>query len=70
MAKEWVISEEDLGCDGAYLSHEEVIRCRDCENLMKSDDNFEDEKPYYYCDIFNHMINPDDFCSRAKRRKT
>lgn len=52
--------------DGDYV---EVVRCRDCKNLIKSDDNFGEDEPYYYCDIFNHMINFDDFCSRAERKE-
>jgi hypothetical protein len=58
--------DEDEKILRAYLG--EIIRCRDCKNLIKSDDNFGEDEPYYYCDIFNHMINFDDFCSRAERR--
>ena len=27
---EWIISDEDLGCDGAYLSYQQIVRCKDC----------------------------------------
>ena len=30
-SREWVVSEEDLGCDGSYFSYNEVIRCKDCK---------------------------------------
>lgn len=28
--REWIVSSEDLGCDGAYFSYTEIIRCKDC----------------------------------------
>lgn len=61
MAKEWVISEEDLGCDGAYLSYNEVIRCKDCKLC-------ETGLPFLFCKLNNHSVSEKDFCSWAKRR--
>lgn len=29
--KEWIVSEKDLGCDGEYMSYEEIVRCKDCK---------------------------------------
>ena len=33
MEREWIISETDLGCDGAYYSYTEVVRCKDCKHF-------------------------------------
>jgi hypothetical protein len=30
MAKEWIVPDADLGCDGAYFDYQELVRCRDC----------------------------------------
>ena len=30
MSREWIVSDEDLGCDGAYFSYTEIIRCEHC----------------------------------------
>lgn len=59
---EWVVSDEDLGCDGAYFSYKEIVRCKDCE--------------YYYADEkwcrrlgLCGAFNEDDFCSHGERRE-
>lgn len=58
MYKEYVISEEDLGCDGSYFSYEEVIRCRDCKHY-----------DHGYCG-WNETFtfDSDDFCSYGERK--
>lgn len=71
MAKEWVISEEDLGCDGAYLSYEEVIRCGDCKWFqcnMNRDGTLPNGVPEYECRHWCGECDPVDFCSYAERR--
>ena len=62
--KEWVISEEDLGCDGAYLSYDEVIRCKDCRKGIQT-------KNHLLCvnGVVAEMKKPDDYCSCAERRE-
>ena len=58
MAKEWIVSDEDLGCDGAYYSHKELIRCKDCIWKYGSD-----------CTRFAEVyVKPDDFCSRGEAK--
>ena len=63
MSKEWVVSDEDLGCDGAYFSYKEIIRCRDCIH------HEDDEPGTVWC---NHMVGswvPEDwFCADGERR--
>ena len=31
MAKEWIVPDADIGCDGAYFGYQELVRCRDCK---------------------------------------
>lgn len=31
MAKEWIVPDADLGCDGAYFDYQELVRCRECK---------------------------------------
>lgn len=68
MAKEWIISEEDLGCDGAYLSHEEIIRCRDCKHYLNSNEKCEliDTRLHFY--ETDKVWTADCFCAWAERR--
>lgn len=63
MAKEWVVSEEDLGCDGAYFSYTEVVRCRNC----KWHNTTVHEKCVAY-DAF-WVTDPDDYCAWGERRE-
>lgn len=72
MAKEWVISEEDLGCDGAYLSHNEVIRCKDCIHRFESMEMITKDgntvQLGHYCKATGQFVNDDDFCAWGERR--
>jgi len=36
MAKEWIVPDEDLGCDGAYFDYQELVRCRECKHRKDS----------------------------------
>ena len=74
MSKEWIISEEDLGCDGAYFSYEEVVRCKNCKFFDHSDFGKGEE---YWCKHFAstydtthcHRVMEDDFCSWGEKRE-
>lgn len=72
MMAEWIVSDVDLGCDGAYLSYEEVIRCRDCKHRFESlsikakDGNT--AQFGHYCKATGQIVNDDDFCAWAERR--
>jgi len=59
MPREWIISEEDLGCDGAYYSHEEIVRCKDCRYYNGE---------YKYCDN-DIFVKPNGYCSYGKRKE-
>ena len=72
MPKEWIVSEEDLGCDGAYLSYSEVIRCRDCkhrfESLEMTTKDGNTVRLGRYCKATGQFVNDDDFCAWSERR--
>lgn len=34
---EWIVTDEDLGCDGAYFSYTQIVRCRDCKHYESDD---------------------------------
>ena len=62
MSKEWIISEEDLGCDGAYLSYDEVVRCKDCVYAISD--------PYgMSCTTLCMDISDDHYCWWGERRE-
>lgn len=66
---EWIVSDIDLGCDGAYLSHQEIIRCKDCKYKCETEDgewNPEDIVCSYW-DTDGLMWN--DYCSYAERKE-
>lgn len=64
MAKEWIVTDEDLGCDGAYFSHQELVRCKDCRF-------FEDEDYYgnCYCEEWGNITDANGYCHEAERRE-
>ena len=74
MPREWIISEEDLGVDGEYFSHEEIVRCKDCKFFDHSDFGKGEE---YWCKLFIkiedsvycHRVIEDDFCAWGERRE-
>lgn len=57
MGKEWIVPDEDLGCDGAYFSYTEVVRCRECKW-------FENDG---FCGLMWISAKEDGFCSEGKR---
>lgn len=77
MGKEWIVPDEELGCDGAYFSYTKVVRCKDCYYCVE-EKSF--GKTHYYCDaFFEHAdgdligvgleVQPDHFCSWGERRE-
>lgn len=58
---EWIVSDADLGCDGAYFSYTELIRCKDCEYYHPS-----------YCEVWSRygtvQTREGGFCFMAERR--
>ena len=37
MAKEWIVPDADLGCDGVYFGYEELVRCGECKHRDPED---------------------------------
>lgn len=68
MRREWVISEEDLGCDGSYLSYNEVVRCKDCKWWERDYQSryHSDERP---CNIVGMETPPEWYCADGERRR-
>lgn len=58
MRKEYIISEEDLGCDGAYFSYEELIRCKVCIN-----------NEYGFCCLHEFITQDLGYCHFAEKRE-
>lgn len=55
----------------AYSNVEQVIRCKDCKYYRADGDcwhEWDNDGRIYYQSIINEP-NPDDYCSRAKRRE-
>lgn len=70
MEREWIISKPDLGCDGAYYSYTELVRCNDCKH------RFNGEHHDNCCDVlmekvkwtFEVTVEPDWFCADGERK--
>lgn len=60
---EWILTDKDIGMDGAYYDYPELIRCKDCKHWQCDDSES-------YCDelgIFG--TSPTSYCSFAKRKE-
>lgn len=70
---EWIVSSEDLGCDGSYFSYCEVIRCSNCRwftDRTKAIGTGSHGEVIEYCVcIMNNQIMPENgYCSKARWR--
>lgn len=76
MAKEWIVPDADIGCDGAYFDYQELVRCRDCRWWDKIGDY-----PIGYCFACKHgyysnqwkisirrIYKEDFFCADGERK--
>ena len=59
---------ELIGCieDARAADVAEVVRCRDCKNLVNTTIN---DNCFLICDISDMEIAPEDFCSHGERRE-
>ena len=59
---------ELIGCieDARAADVAEVVRCKDCKNLVNTTIN---ANCFLICDISDMEIAPDDFCSYGERRE-
>ena len=53
MAKEWIVPDADLGCDGAYFDYQELVRCRECR--------------WGHLCVTGQHLGLDGFCSKGER---
>lgn len=68
MAKEWIVPDADLGCDGAYFDYQEIVRCKDCKHRVYTDDG-ESCPDDIVCDLWeSDGFTETDYCSRGERR--
>lgn len=72
MMAEWIVSDVDLGCDGAYFNYTEVLRCKDCKHRFESMTIKAKDKSKFqighYCKATGQIVNDDDFCAWAERK--
>lgn len=64
MSREWVISEDDLGCDGSYLSYDEVVRCRNCRYFAIVNQPYDQT----WCGVMQDSVKPDGYCYKGEVR--
>ena len=58
-----------LGCGDKMMNN--VIKCENCQYRQECGDydTCQHEGDKYYCRLFYMYVNPNDFCSYAKRRE-
>ena len=72
MAKEWIVPDADLGCDGAYFDYQELVRCGECKYWSEPVDEV-DGKLYGQCErpitAINHhsLVSSKWFCADGER---
>ena len=70
MAKEWIVPDADLGCDGAYFDYQELVRCMDCKWWEAVHGNtiglcsHEDWTSHNLC----NAVDKDGFCYRGESK--
>ena len=72
MKKEWIVSDEDLGCDGAYFSYTEIVRCKDCKYRRNSRQGWYCGYEYDRSDPYEMTRRADDenyYCADAERKE-
>lgn len=67
---EWIVSDEDLGCDGAYFNYQEIVRCKDCKLFQpfKGARAKVNTDKSGWCGINDYSVRADDYCSYGERR--
>lgn len=65
MAKEWIVPDADLGCDGAYFDYQELVRCGECVHRYVAGDNVR----FNVCELNHNKVQSDEwFCADGERR--
>ncbi len=73
MAKEWIVPDADLGCDGAYFDYQELVRCGECKwySIYEAKKDGTPDKRYSpsVClrEIYAKRRDPDWFCADGER---
>ena len=71
MAKEWIVPDADLGCDGAYFGYKELVRCRECVYYKDAEFNVFTSHDKWCTYVMNssYYREPDEYCSKGERRE-
>ena len=56
--REWIVTNSEIGCDGASLNYPELIRCKDCA-----------KRSFTKCPMAIGRQSDYDYCSRAERKE-
>ena len=66
MAKEWIVPDADLGCDGAYFDYQELVRCWECKYFLPEWPD--DASSVYQCHKGLGWPGPDGYCYKGERK--
>lgn len=62
---EWILTDRDLGTDGAYYNYPELIRCKDCKKYFPKT-----EERDSYCPFVGRIgLEPEGYCAWAERKE-
>ena len=62
---EWIVTDEDLGCDGAYFNYTQIVRCKDCKSM-----NIYEDGTWWCEELEREIIDPFWFCAYGERKDT
>ena len=68
---EWIVSEEELGVDGAYYSGKELVRCKECNHFKRdiSCVGVYGERKTNTCEWHGFAdVKPDWYCADGERK--
>lgn len=75
--REWIVSEEELGVDGAYYSGKELVRCKDCKysytellNVSGHNQGYLENRLIRFCkyELPTLIVADIHFCSCGERK--
>lgn len=61
---EWILTDRDLGTDGAYYNYPELIRCKDCRYSYEGCTKYVCERTFH-----EFTVEPDGYCAWAERKE-
>lgn len=64
MSREFIVPENDIGCDGEMLGYKVLVRCKECKYSGYLWGNIFCK---HFADEMSVQITEDDYCSRGER---